>query len=47
MKLIKEFNYKNVYLHQRLQPFKNYVNLIINTIFEKLNEYYCADILIY
>lgn len=45
MKLIKEFNYNNIYLHQRLQPFKNYVNLIINTIFEKLNEYYCSDIL--
>lgn len=45
MKLIKDFNYNNIYLHQRLQPFKNYVNLIINTIFEKLNEYYCDDVL--
>lgn len=45
MKLIKEFNKQSIYLHKRLQPFKNYVGLIINTIFEKLNEYYCSDIL--
>ncbi len=39
MKLIKNFNYKNIYRHERLEPFKKYANLVINTIFDKLLYY--------
>lgn len=44
MNTIKSFNYKNIYAHSRLTPFKNYVKLILNTIFDKLDEYYNKDI---
>ena len=37
---IKKFNYEHIYNHNRLLPFKNYARLIINTIFDKLNELY-------
>lgn len=44
MKDIKDFNNKNIYKHKRLEPFKNYSKLVINTIFDKLNEYYCKNL---
>lgn len=40
MRTIKDFNYKNIYLHKRLEPFKKYAELVINTIFDKLVECY-------
>ena len=40
MKLIKEFNYKNIYNHKRLTTFHDYAKLIINTIFNTLKSYY-------
>lgn len=33
---IKDFNYKNIYRHKRLDPFKNYSKLIITQIFDTL-----------
>lgn len=44
MKTIKDFNYKNIYRHPRLEPFKEYAKLIINTIFNKLYEYFELNI---
>ncbi len=43
MKEIKEFNYKNIYLNKKLSPFVQYSELIINTIFDYLMEYYCGE----
>ena len=40
LKLIKEFNYKNICNHPRILKFKKYATLIIETIFEQLMEYY-------
>lgn len=40
MKSIKDFNYEYIYNHPRLNNFKNYVKLIINSIFNTLNELY-------
>jgi len=40
MKLIKDFNYKNIYYHHRIKRFKKYATLVLDTIFEKLSEYY-------
>jgi len=40
MKTIKTFNYKNIYLHERLKTFEDYAKLIINTIFNRLLSYY-------
>lgn len=40
MKEIKNFNYQNIYLHPRLEPFKEYAKLVLTTIFKKLDEYY-------
>ena len=40
MKLIKDFNYKNIYNHKRLTTFHDYAKLIINTIFNTLSSYY-------
>jgi dGTPase len=37
---IKEFNYKYIYRHPRLNYYKQYARLIINSIFDTLNEYY-------
>ena len=36
LKEIKEFNYKNIYRHNRLEPFKHYSELIITQIFDAL-----------
>ena len=40
MKLIKNFNYKNIYNHPRILRFKHYATLVIETIFNTLSEYY-------
>src|SRR5574344_2175305 len=45
MKLVKDYNYKHICGHKRLQPFKKYAKLIMETIFEKLDDYYCDDII--
>ncbi|MBQ4078787.1 HD domain-containing protein [bacterium] len=43
---IKKFNYENIYNHSRLLPFKNYARLIINTIFDKLDELYGINLVL-
>ncbi len=45
MRLIKEYNTENICGHARLQPFKKYATLVLETIFEKLDTYFCDDIL--
>lgn len=45
LKVIKAYNTENICGHKRLQPFKKYARLIIETIFEKLDDYFCEDIL--
>lgn len=40
MKMIKDFNYKNIYNHKRLTTFHAYAKLIIETISKTLIEYY-------
>ena len=40
LKLVKQFNYKNICNHPRILKFKKYATLIIETIFEQLMEYY-------
>ncbi|MDD7391059.1 MAG: HD domain-containing protein [Lachnospiraceae bacterium] len=37
---IKDFNYKHIYGHERLIPFKEYSKLVINQIFEVLKKTY-------
>ena len=36
LKDIKDFNYENIYRHKRLDPFKNYADLVITQIFNAL-----------
>ena len=43
---IKKFNYEHIYNHNRLLPFKNYARLIINTIFDKLDELYGINLVL-
>lgn len=45
MNVVKEYNYKHICDHKRLQPFKKYAKLIIETIFEKLDDYYGDNML--
>ena len=45
MRLIKEYNTEKICGHARLQPFKKYATLVLETIFEKLDSYFCNDIL--
>lgn len=40
LKLVKQFNYKNICNHPRILKFKKYATLIIETIFDQLMEYY-------
>ena len=37
---VKEFNYKNIYHHPRLESFRKYARLIIESVFDKLDEQY-------
>lgn len=39
---LKDFNYKHIYGHERLKPFKEYSKLVINQIFDVLMETYEA-----
>lgn len=40
MQKLKEFNYKYIYLDERLKPSTDYFELIINTIYNTLKKYY-------
>ena len=40
MKKLKEFNYKYIYLDERIKPSTEYFNLILNTIYNTLKKYY-------
>lgn len=40
MKMIKDFNYKNIYNHKRLITFHDYAKLIIKTVFKTLIDYF-------
>jgi len=40
LKLVKAFNYKNICCHPRIERFKKFATLIIETLFEQLVEYY-------
>ena len=40
MNKLKEFNYKRIYLDERLKPSTEYFKLVINTIFDILKRYY-------
>ncbi|NSW92082.1 MAG: hypothetical protein HPY74_15670 [Firmicutes bacterium] len=37
---IKKFNFDNIYFHKRLECFRKYAKLIIDSIFETLSTYY-------
>ena len=39
LKLVKQFNYKNICNHPRVEKFKKYATLIIETLYEQLGEY--------
>jgi len=41
--MVKDFNYKNIYAHKRLERFKKYAELVINTIIEALEELYDGE----
>lgn len=43
MNSINKFNYDNIYLHERLEPYKKYAELIINTIYEILANFYAKE----
>ena len=40
MKKLKEFNYKYIYLDERLKPSTEYFKIVLNTIYETLKRYY-------
>lgn len=37
---IKDFNYKHIYLNDRIQPFNNYSRLVLRELFAKLMSFY-------
>ncbi len=39
---VKEFNYKNIYFHKRLANYIKYAELIINSIFNALKDFYAG-----
>ncbi|MCI5225054.1 MAG: dGTPase, partial [Candidatus Electrothrix sp. AR4] len=43
MNLVKDFNYKNIYLHRRLNIFKKYAELIVQSIYKTLSDCYSSD----
>ncbi len=43
IKAVKDFNYKNIYRHPKLDPFRAQAKLALNTIFYVLNSYYAAE----
>lgn len=40
MNALKDFNYKNIYRHQRFKPYTHYTELVINELFSALLEMY-------
>jgi len=40
MKYLKKYSYENIYNHKRLNTFKNYAELIINSIYDTLIDFY-------
>lgn len=43
MNLVKDFNYKNIYLHKRLDIFKKYAELIIQNLYQVLYDSFSND----
>jgi dGTPase len=43
MNLVKDFNYKNIYLHKRLDIFKKYAELIIQSLYQVLSDKFSND----
>ncbi len=43
MNALKKFNYKNIYLHSRLDVFREYAKLIIESLFSTLKKFYCKE----
>jgi len=43
MNELKEFNYNHIYFHKRLEPYKEYADLIINTIYNLLKQFYSIE----
>ncbi|MCB2183110.1 MAG: dNTP triphosphohydrolase [Desulfobulbaceae bacterium] len=44
MNMVKQFNYKNIYVHKRLDIFKKYAELIIQSLYQILVENFSPDI---
>ena len=40
MNKLKEFNYKNIYMDERLKPANKYFELVLNTIYDTLKKYF-------
>lgn len=43
MRIIKEFNYQNIYRHKRLEPYEKYAELVIRQIYELLLSAYSGE----
>ena len=43
MKMVKEFNYQNIYKHPKLDPFRSQARLALTTIFNTLFAYYSKE----
>jgi len=43
MDILKDYNYKFIYKNEKFIPYKNYVNLVITSIFEVLYNLYDAE----
>lgn len=43
MNLIKDFNYKNIYYHKRLDYYKRYAKVVIESVYEFLYSLYAED----
>lgn len=41
MESLKKFNSENIYFHQRLNNYRKYAELIINSIYQTLKDFYC------
>lgn len=43
LKAVKDFNYENIYFHDRLKNYNKYIDLVIKTIFEAHMAYYDGE----
>jgi dGTPase len=43
MNCLKKFNYENIYLHKRLDVYKNYASLVIESIFNVLESFFDSE----